>query len=96
MIHSVVSAEYKEDFLIEVVFDDGRRGVVDFSGYVKRGGVYERFLDPDYFQSFKINKDFGVLTWGDGEIDIAPETLYTVATGDELPRWMVADPSADE
>jgi hypothetical protein len=41
----------------------------------------------DFFKNFKINEELGVLTWGD-EIDIAPETLYSVATNSPLPEWM--------
>jgi len=34
-----------------------------------------------------VNKELGVLTWGD-EVDVAPETLYAEATGSGLPAWM--------
>lgn len=87
MIHDVVSASYKGAYQIEVVFDDGRRGTVDFSAYAKRGGVFARFRDMDFFRDFKINEELGVLTWGE-DLDIAPETLYAEATGDPLPGWM--------
>ena len=87
MIHDVVSASYKGGHRIEVTFDDGQRGVVDFSPYAERGGVFARFRDLAFFRSFQINEELGVLTWGD-EIDIAPETLYAEATGTPLPEWM--------
>ena len=90
MIHDVVSAQYISDYKIEVVFDDGRSGVVDFSAYLARGGVFERFRDLAFFRSFSVNEELGVLTWGD-EVDIAPETLYAEATGEPLPRWMAED-----
>jgi len=87
MSHDVVSATYKGDYRIEVTFDDGKSGVVDFSRYVDKGGVFERFRDMDFFRSFHVNEELGVLAWG-GEIDIAPETLYAEATGTPLPEWM--------
>ena len=87
MIHDVVSASYKGGYRIEVTFDDGKRGVVDFSKYLDKGGVFDRFKGIGFFRNFKINKDLGVLTWGD-EIDIAPETLYAEATLSPLPEWM--------
>ncbi len=87
MLHDVVSAIYRGDYLIEIEFDDGQRGTVDFSKYLERRGVFERFRDLEFFQSFSINKELGVLTWGN-EIDIAPETLYAEATGTALPAWM--------
>jgi hypothetical protein len=87
MVHDVVSAIYKGGYKIEVRFDDGKGGVVDFSSYLKKGNVYKKFKDLAFFRNFTINQDLGVLTWPDG-IDIAPETLYAEATGTPLPIWM--------
>ena len=87
MLHDVVTATYRGDYLIDLEFDDGQRGVVDFSKYLKRGGVFERFKDIEFFRSFSVNEELGVLTWGD-EVDVAPETLYAEATGSGLPAWM--------
>ncbi len=85
---------YRGDYRIEVVFDDGKRGVVDFSAYAERGGVFARFRDMAFFSDLHINEELGVLAWGD-DLDIAPETLYTEATGQPLPEWMTEDnPSA--
>ena len=87
MIKDVISAHYKGEYKIEVTFEDGARGIVDFSRYLLRGGVFERFNDIEFFKNFKINEELGVLTWGN-EIDIAPETLYAEATNAPLPGWM--------
>ncbi len=87
MLHDVVSAIYQGGYLIELEFDDGQRGTVDFTKYLERRGVFERFRDLEFFRSFAINEELGVLTWGN-EIDIAPETLYAEATGTPLPAWM--------
>jgi len=87
MIHDLVAAVYKGGYRIELEFDDGERGVVDFARYVQRGGVFERLSDLEFFRGFSINQELGALTWRD-EIDIAPETLYAEATGRGLPEWM--------
>jgi hypothetical protein len=87
MIHDLVAAIYKGGYRIELKFDDGERGVVDFAKYVEKGGVFERLRNIEFFQGFSVNKELGTLTWGD-EIDIAPETLYAEATGSALPEWM--------
>ena len=42
MLHDVVSAIYRGDYLIEIEFDDGQRGIVDFAKYLERRGVFER------------------------------------------------------
>jgi len=87
MIHDVVSASYKGEYKIEVKFDDGKRGIVDFSKYLNKGGVFDRFKDITFFKQFRINEELGVLTW-QNEIDIAPETLYAEATRTALPNWI--------
>ena len=92
MIHDLVSAVYKGGYCIEVEFDDGERGLVDFAGYAEKGGVFERFKYLEFFRRFSTNKELGTLTWGD-EIDIAPETLYAEATGRGLPEWMETEAS---
>ena len=96
MTPDVVAAEHRDGYRIELAFDNGRRGIVDFSKYLLRGGVFKRFQDMEFFLSFRVNEELGVLTWGDA-VDIAPETLYSEATGEPLPEWMMVDkPSANE
>jgi hypothetical protein len=90
MIHDVVTAEYRGEYKIEVCFDDGKGGVVDFAKYLNQGGVFDRLRDLNFFKRFSIDRELGVLTWG-GEVDIAPETLYCDATGVPLPKWMILD-----
>ena len=87
MIKDVVSAKYAGGYKIEVTFEDGATGVIDFSKYLEKGGIFKKFEDIEYFKSFEVNTELGVLTWA-GEIDIAPETLYAEAIGTPLPDWM--------
>ncbi len=87
MLLDVVSAEYCGDYKIKITFEDGKSGIVDFSSYLKKGGVFEKFKNIDFFKSFSIDNEVGVLTWKN-EIDIAPETLYSAATKSSLPDWM--------
>ena len=87
MQRDIVSATYRDDYLIEIAFDNGESGTVDFAKYLQRPGVFKRFRDLEFFRSFSINRELGVLTWGN-EIDIAPETLYSQGTGTALPEWM--------
>ena len=90
MLHDVISATYEGGYRIGLEFDDGRRGTVDFAKYLERRGVFEQFRDIEFFRNFTINKELGILTWGN-EIDVAPETLYAEATGTPLPQWMNPD-----
>jgi hypothetical protein len=95
MTPDLVSAIYKGEYRIELTFGDGSSGVVDFSEYLDRGGVFESFRDIQFFRHFRVNDEFGTLTW-ENEIDIAPETLYSKATGSPFPEWVENDePSAN-
>jgi len=88
MLKDVISAVYRGGYKIEITFEDGATGIVDFHRHADRGGVFEKFRDMEFFREFSINRELGVLTWGDGEVDIAPETLYAEATKSQLPDWM--------
>jgi Protein of unknown function (DUF2442) len=87
LMRGVVSAIYKGDYRIEVTFEDGKKGIVDFAKYLDKGGVFERFEYKNFFGRFHINQELGTLSWQD-EIDVAPESLYAEATGSSLPEWM--------
>ena len=77
----------RDGYKIEVSFDDGKKGIVDFSRYLKMGGVFERFKNIEFFKNFTVNKELGIITWQD-ELDVSPETLYSEATGSPLPTWI--------
>jgi hypothetical protein len=73
--------------MLEVQFEDGRSGSLDFSQFISTGTVFEKLKDPSFFKQFFIDPSTGALAWP-GRIDIAPETLYHKATGEPLPDWM--------
>ena len=87
MVPDVVAATYRGDYKIELQFDDGKRGIIDFSTYLEKGGVFTFFEDMEFFKSFTVNEETGTLIWPN-EIDVAPESLYSKATGSPLPSWM--------
>jgi hypothetical protein len=83
----LLSAEYCGGYKIKLVFEDKKSGIVDFSSYAERKGVFEKFKDINFFKNFVIDPEVKTLAWGK-EIDIAPETLYSSATQSQLPAWM--------
>ncbi len=92
MYHDVINVKCKNDYMLQLTFDDGKSGILDCSVFIAKGGVFSILKDPSVFRQVKINKELGVVTW-DGEIDIAPETAYTMATGTSLPSWMTIEQS---
>lgn len=87
MYHDVVETKYLGEYKIKLKFDNGKKGVVDFKQYIKKKGLFKRFVNINYFRKFYIDKEIGVLCWPGG-LDIAPETIYSETTGEPLPDWM--------
>jgi hypothetical protein len=87
MIPDIKKAEYLEDYKIRFLFDNGKSGIVDFTKYIKRGGVFKKLENIEFFKNFSIDSEIFVIKWGD-KIDIAPEEIYSEATGEPLPSWM--------
>ena len=71
----VTAAEYRGDYRIHLVFNDGVEGTVDFSTWLG-GPIFEPLRSEEYFQRFFL--DGGTVAWPNGA-DIAPETLYARA-----------------
>jgi len=87
MTPDIKNAEYLEDYKIKIFFDNGKSGIVDFKKYIKCGGIFEKLNDIEFFKKFSIDPEVFVIKWGN-EIDIAPEEIYSEATGEPLPSWM--------
>ena len=74
-------------YTLKLSFRNGREGQIDFSKYFGEKPVYGRLKsDHALFLDFKIES--GILTWANGEIDIAPETIYHDVTGEPYPDWL--------
>ena len=72
---TVVRAEYRGQYRIHVVFNDGVQNTVDFEMWLT-GPVFEPLKDHAYFRRFFL--EGGTITWPNGA-DVAPETLYEQA-----------------
>jgi hypothetical protein len=87
MTPDITNAEYLNDYKIRIFFDNGKSGIINFNKYISRGGVFSKLRDIEYFKKFSVDPEVFVLKWGN-EIDIAPEEIYSEATGEPLPSWM--------
>lgn len=62
-----------EDYKLWIRFSNGEAKIFDFKPLLK-APAFAPLADPDTFKSVYI--DYGVPTWNNGDVDIAPETLY--------------------
>jgi hypothetical protein len=78
-MYDVINAKYIEDYKLEIEFSDNSKGVIDFSDYLKRPGLYQNLNDINFFKNFIVDNTLNTLTWKNG-LDIAPDTLYFKVT----------------
>jgi hypothetical protein len=76
-MHKVVAVKVLKDYKLDLVFADGKRGVVDVSHLVGKG-VFALWNDYRAFRDVRMGTS-GELTW-DEEVDLCPDALYMKAT----------------
>ncbi len=93
MIVFLKNAEYVVDYKISIEFNTGECSVVDFADLIKEDPLAAPLSDLDQFKAFYLDP-WPTLAWQCG-YDIAPETLYFMATG-RLPEWMQPSCRSDQ
>jgi len=79
MFLHVVEAEYVDNYKIEILFSDGRKGIADLDGSF-RGKAFEALRDFGFFSRFTVDDELETIVWPNGT-DLAPEFLYFKAFG---------------
>lgn len=69
----VVSVIPLTDYRIALAFEDGKAGIFDMRPYLD-AGVFRALKDPDVFCAVSVG--YGTAVWP-GEVDMAPERLYS-------------------
>ena len=81
MFLHIVSARYLEDYRLEVVFSNGRKGVADLSE-ILQGSVFEPLKDKLEFSKLSVDEELETVVWANGA-DLAPEYIYFQAFKNE-------------
>src|SRR6187397_2149111 len=81
MFLHVCEAAYIGEYRVEVLFNDGRRGVADLSDSL-RGPMFEPLRDRAAFAHLRVDPDLQTVAWPNGA-DLAPEYLYFLAFREE-------------
>lgn len=82
MLLHISRAAYVGAYKIEVVFNDGRIGIADFSD-VLDGPAFLQLRNPAEFARFSVDSELNTVVWENGA-DLAPEYIYYLAFKNEL------------
>ena len=77
MLH-ILEFKYLGGYKLELTFDNNTKGVADLQELPQVGTVFEPLKDIEIFKNIKLEYG-GVITWLDGQLDIAPEYLFYLA-----------------
>jgi hypothetical protein len=70
---------------LELTFDEGTVGVVDFNDWlIGAGGVFAPLADEAFFRQVRLCPEGGTIEWPNG-LDLCPDVLYGRATGIPIP-----------
>ena len=69
----VTAVKPLDDMMMIVTFGSGEKRLYDASQLLDFP-AFQPLKDETVFMNAKV--EYGVVTWADGEIDIAPETMY--------------------
>lgn len=70
----VTDVEYRQNYELKLVFNNGVTGVVDLSNALW-GDMFEPLSDPLLFSQIRLDPELGAVSWPNGA-DLAPEFLY--------------------
>lgn len=73
MYPSVISVTPRENYLLDILFDNGEKGVLDMAPFLKFG-IFQQLQNPALFQQVRVS--FDTIAWS-GNLDLDPEFVYT-------------------
>ncbi len=90
-ILEITKVEYLSDYKLNLLFNDGKRQIVDFEPFLKKSHHPEiqKYLDLNIFKQFRIRN--GTLDWNDYDLCFPMADLYTgkiikdSLTGEKVP-----------
>lgn len=85
MIVFLTAATYVANYRIQVSFNTGETAIVDFESLIQSDPLASTLTELAKFKDFYLDP-WPTLAWQCG-YDIAPETLYFMATG-KSPNWV--------
>ncbi|MGD0088419.1 MAG: DUF2442 domain-containing protein [Planctomycetota bacterium] len=95
MFHIITRATPEPPCRLRLAFADGTTDVVDFAPLQKRGGVFTKLGDPQFFAQVRIGERGRTIEWP-GELDFCADALWMECHKNEAvsaPAATAAEPS---
>jgi hypothetical protein len=74
MFLHITDAKHVDKYKVEVVFNNGQKGIADLSDAL-HGPLFEPLKNQAIFSSFTVDKELQTLVWPNGA-DLAPEYIF--------------------
>lgn len=86
MLKDIVQVTPQDNYSLEILFEDGVKGIVNIAELVEFTGVFAPLKAPEYFAQVKVDPDLFTVCWPNGA-DLDPDVLYSKITGQPLPLF---------
>ena len=86
MFPRIREVQYISGYRLQILFDDGTQGEIDFHQRVLgRGGVFSPLEDLALFRQVSVDPEAGTLRWPN-DVELCPDVLYSAVTGHPIPE----------
>lgn len=86
MLKDIIEVQPQQNYQLYLKFEDGIDGIVDLSTLIQFTGIFEPLKDLEYFQTVKLNPEWGTIYWQNGA-DLDPDVLYSIITGEAINQY---------
>lgn len=90
----IIAVRYVKDLLLEITFNNGVSGEIDFSE-VANEGVLMSFLNPSFFKNFAIVRNGRAIEW-EGGLDFCADSLYEQVVQQPFENLSLANSAANK
>ncbi|NEQ73597.1 MAG: DUF2442 domain-containing protein [Okeania sp. SIO2C9] len=87
MLKDIIEVNHQENYLLCLKFEDGKDGIVDISQLIEFRGIFAKLQDINYFQTVKLNPEWGTIYWENGA-DLDPDVLHSIVTNEPIPKYI--------
>jgi hypothetical protein len=87
MLKDIIEVIPQNNYQLYIKFEDGQEGIVDLSQIIEFTGVFAPLKSLDYFQTVKVNSEWGTIYWDNGA-DLDPDVLYSIITQKPIVGWV--------